>query len=768
MKFNDRSKFNDGGKFNVPGGLLSSSLTGKYVISINSSVIGKYDSIIQSSSFIGKYDILHPVHSNFVIELFDPVFTSGQFTNLRVNRGVNQIDTCEVQFVNPSAANQSYIMYDAPFRIRVNDRLIFSGKIKRIEKDDNINVWNVFAEGAGSDLKERTNQYKIGYGHIAPYYILYDLLPATNWTIITHSGLGDYVDYEANPSPILDHVDNVCKLAGWDYAYRQHSQYTYIEGISGNDITLDYTPTPDGYWDDRYGVMNTGASANYGFTITSHTGDTITVDSVPAGAAVGDQMVLYGKYWLDVGTRIGSNTTGTVAHYVMNENCVWLNKKENAEDIVTSVVGKSVNPLTVGINDNLAYYSYDFYTVDNTSFATLFTNNYTKVVSGDIWSWYYTTTGSTEFYIYDINVLPATGRILVDSEYIDYINKDGNNIVFGEFLDSSSWEEEQPGGGWGPLNHWSGSWETGFTNDGSGYKIRNTLKPIVGEKYTVTYTLSGEGSTSGGVLTFGGTSVPWYGYSLGTYSHTTTTTTDEGLVFDPNGWSRTIKFSVAKNRGRDGTTTANHGAFRGILKVDEMEFEDLTGFPTTNGTIIIGRERIEYAYRDGTKIYNLTRGAGGSSYYCHEKGTYGFDGTYSEDNPEPNSPVHIYGLKSKSLLCPGATTYDAIDKYIQRVLFSKSSNIEYGDLTLLSTDFWEDIRPGDYFKFTDADGTDYEWKITYIHYDQFRPIKIGFGKHDDYVLEDIADTNITKQIANQSQAYYDYEWYVRPTDPPPS
>ena len=608
------------GKYSI-GSVASSSLTGKYTTFICSSILGKYNSVGLDSSLSSTYNILHPVHSNFVIELFDPVFTSGQFTNLSVNRGENQIDTCEVQFINPSAANQSYIRYNAPIRLRVNDKLVFSGNIKRIEKDENINVWSVFGEGGAAELRDLSVATTINYQNTQPYYIIYDLLPATNWTIITHSGFGDYIDYQVTPGGVLDHVDNVCKMTGWGYTTRQHAQYTYINGISGNDITLDYTPTPDGYWDDRYGVMNTGASANYGFTITSHTGDTITVDSVPANAAVGDQMVLYGKYWLDVGTRIGSNTTGTVAHYVMNENCVWLNKKENVDAIITSVVAR-------GINSEVA---------NETSWATACTDNYTKLLMSESFLSLPATSGATMLYLDDTTFYPDTGRVQISDEKIDYTNKGATYLYVG--------------------------------------------------------------STT--------------------------------------------------NRGMDSTSAATHYPYDDVLFITSMDFEDLSAFPTTSGTIVIGKERIEYDTISGNTAYTLTRGSGGSDAYRHSYGVYGFDGTYSDSSPETNSPVHLYGIRKKVVNAVGATTQDALDKRAQHVLFENDDNIVYGDFTLLSTDFWEEIRPGDYFKFTDANSNDYEWKIVSVDYDQFRPITIHFGRHDDYILEDIADIKVVDESARE-------------------
>jgi hypothetical protein len=410
-------------------------------------------------------------------------------------------------------------------------------------------------------------------------------------------------------------------MTGWGYTTRQHAQYTYINGISGNDITLDYTPTPDGYWDDRYGVMNTGASANYGFTITSHTGDTITVDSVPASAAVGDQMVLYGKYWLDVGTRIGSNTTGTVAHYVMNENCVWLNKKENVDAIVTSVVAR-------GINSEMA---------NETSWATACTGNYTKLLMSESFLSLPATSGATMLYLDDTTFYPATGRVQISDEKIDYTNKGATYLYVGSIT----------------------------------------------------------------------------------------------------------------NRGVDSTAPAAHYPYDDVLFITSMDFEDLSAFPTSSSTIVIGKERIEYDTISGNIAYTLTRGSGGSDAYRHSYGVYGFDGTYSDSSPETNSPVHLYGIRRKVVNAVGATTQDALDKRAQHVLFENDDNIVYGDFTLLSTDFWDEIRPGDYFKFTDTNSNDYEWKIVSVDYDQFRPITIHFGRHDEYILEDIANIEVVNETARE-------------------
>jgi hypothetical protein len=599
------------GKYSL-GSVVSSSLISKYGIDICSSITGKYNLTGVDSVLSSTYGIEHPIASNFVVELFDPVFVAGQFTNLRVNRGENQIDTCEVQFVNPSAVNQSYIRYDAPIRLRVNSKQVFSGKIKRIEKDENVNVWSVFGESGAADLRDLSVATTINYEHTRPYYIIYDLIPSDDWTIITHSGLGDYIDYQVTPGGVLDHIDNVCKMTGWNYAARQHAQYTYINGIWGNSITLDYTPTPDGYWNDRYGVMNTGASADYGFTITSHTGNTITVDSIPAGAAVGDQMVLYGKYWLDVGTRTGANTTGTVAHYVVNENCVWLNKKENIDAVVTSVVAR-------GINTEMS---------NETSWATACTDNYTKLLVSESYLSLPATAGATVLYLNDTTFYPSSGRVQISDEKIDYTSKSGTYLM--------------------------------------------------------------------------------------------------GL-----------------------TTATDHYPHDDVLFITSMEFEDLSAFPVSSGAIVIGKERIEYQSVSGNTAYNLTRGANGSDAYRHSYGVYGFDSRYSDTSPEPNSPVYMYGIRRKVVNAVGATTQDALDKRAQHVLFENDDNIVYGDFTLLSTDFWKEIRPGDYFKFTDANSNNYEWKVVSVDYDQFRPITIHFGRHDDYVLEDIANINVVNESARE-------------------
>jgi hypothetical protein len=203
------------------------------------------------------------------------------------------------------------------------------------------------------------------------------------------------------------------------------------------------------------------------------------------------------------------------------------------------------------------------------------------------------------------------------------------------------------------------------------------------------------------------------------------------------------------NRGVDSTASAAHYPYDDVLFITSMEFEDLSAFPTSSGTIVIGKERIEYDTISGNTAYTLTRGAEGSYAYRHRDGVYGFDGTYSDSSPETDSPVHLYGIRRKAINAVGATTQDALDKRAQKVLFENDDNIVYGDFTLLSTDFWEEIRPGDYFKFTDSNSNDYEWKIVSVDYDQFRPITIHFGRHDEYILEDIANIEIVNETAKE-------------------
>jgi len=612
---------------------VSSTIIGKYDVRLEDSIIGKYNvdlgttlnslyNVSLAESVIGKYSIL-PQHgdssfrgtwSKYIIEIFDPILTEGQFNNLKVRKRISQIPIATFDVVNPSAAIIAQLIYNAPIRIRINGRLLFTGVLKRIEKDDNVPIYHLFCEGGASILRDINIPTTTTYSHYGSYYIINDLLqPATNWENFTTNW--SYIDYTVTPGNALNHIVNICKMEGFDWEVRQANRTVTITDISGSDITVDGDALETGYYDGRYGALINGSAANSGFTIVSQTGNVLTVDEVPDGAAVGDSVILWGKYYF-MADKL-STTSATVEHWVINKNACKLNRKTDADKVVTSVIGVGQNPETSRM----------------VSWATACTFNYATLAISESCLTVSASDGAEWFYIYNTSDYANNGTVMIGDEKITYTNKSGTGI--------------------GPCT-----------------------------------------------------------------------------------------------RGYD-STAAYHYVNDDVLMVNELTFTSIpTTFPDA-GSFWLGTELIDYTAKDSTKFYNLTRGASSTHKYRHGQNTVAFDFTYTDTSPEALSPAGLYGLQKKTISVIGATIRDTIDRRVQQELLSNDDLTEYGDFTLLSSDYWHEVNIGDRFKFTDKSGTDNYWTIIGSDHEQYKPLRIYFGRPDEGILEDFARIDIVNDSARE-------------------
>jgi hypothetical protein len=398
------------GKYDVR---LSDSIIGKYNVNRDTTLDSLYD-VCLASTITGKYSIL-PKHgdssfrgawSNYVIEIFDPILTEGQFNNLKVRQRLGQIPICTFDVVNPSATIISQLIYNAPIRIRINGKLLFTGVLKRIEKDDNINIYHLMCEGGASILRDINIVDKTEYSHYGSYYIIDDLLqPATNWYNFTSNW--HYIDYVVTPGPALNHIVNICKMEGFDWEVRQQNTTRVISSYTATASTMvvDGETITNDYYAGRYGAYVNGASADTGFQITANTGNTLTVSTIPTSVATGDQVILWGKYIFDA--DVPSTTSATVAHYVINKNCCKLNRKKNVDKVVTSVVGVGQNPEVARMVSWATACTLNFATLDSYESCLTQTINTT-----DTWLSLYNTTDYA-----------SNGIIMIGDEKILYTNK---------------------------------------------------------------------------------------------------------------------------------------------------------------------------------------------------------------------------------------------------------------------------------------------------------------------------------------------------------
>lgn len=614
--------------------IITASVIGKYDVRLEDSIIGKYnvdleatlDSLYDISldaSVVGKYSVL-PQHgdssfrgtwSKYIIEIFDPILTEGQFNNLKVRERISQIPIATFDVVNPSAAIIAQLIYNAPIRIRINGRLLFTGVLKRIGKDDNVPIYHLFCEGGASILRDINIPTTTTYSHYGSYYIINDLLqPATNWENFTTNW--SYIDYTVTPGNALNHIVNICKMEGFDWEVRQANRTVTITDISGSDITVDGDALETGYYDGRYGALINGSAANSGFTIVSQTGNVLTVDEVPDGAAVGDSVILWGKYYF-MADKL-STTSATVEHWVINKNACKLNRKTDADKVVTSVIGVGQNPETSRM----------------VSWATACTFNYATLSISESCLTVTASDEATWFYIHNTSNYANNGTVMIGDEKITYTNKSGTGI--------------------GPCT-----------------------------------------------------------------------------------------------RGYDSTTAAYHYVNDDVLMVNDLAFESIpSGFPDA-GSFWLGTELIDYTAKDSTKFYHLTRGASSTHKYRHGQNTVAFDFTYTDTSPEALSPAGLYGLQKKTISVIGATIRDTIDRRVQQELLSNDDLTEYGDFTLLSSDYWREVNIGDRFKFTDKSGTDNYWTIIGADHEQYKPLVIYFGRPDEEILEDFARIDIVNDSARE-------------------
>jgi hypothetical protein len=390
---------------------ISNNIISNYDVNLSHTIIGNYGQSI-SQSLISKYDVIPSYgfsgSSRFVIEILDPVLEQGQFINLVIKKRLNQVHTFEIEVVNPDATLKAQLLYNAPIRVRVNDRLLFTGVIKRVDKQDCINVYKIVGEGGSSLLKDLVTSTTTNYEHTRSFYIIEDLLPATNWEMIAGDGgtdYGSYIDYTTTPGPVLNHISNICKMQNHDWDVTQiRGNFTSVD-ISGDTITLDIAPTPDGYYDNRYGAFTTGLAKDTGFTITDQTGAVLTTTGFSTLASTGDKVVLWGKYLLQTGTHLGSYAT--VAHYTINETAFDLERQRNLDKVVTSYIGVGQMP---EVSRFITY-------------ATACTLNTASLVSTETYLTVNATTGSATLYASNTAGYTSTGTIQIGSELIQYTNK---------------------------------------------------------------------------------------------------------------------------------------------------------------------------------------------------------------------------------------------------------------------------------------------------------------------------------------------------------
>lgn len=396
------------GKYNI---FLSKEVISKYNIHLSQNTIGKYTLIPKHGSYNKNLRTIIGGWAQYTIEILDPILSEGQFNNLKIRRRLGQIHTCELDVINPSADIIAQLIYNAPIRIRINGRLLFTGVLKRIDKDDNIPIYHIYCEGAGCILRDINITDTKTYGHTGSYYIINDLLlPATNWYNFTSNW--NYIDYVITPGQALNHIQNICKTDGLEWNVKQQQTYRHITTYvaTASTLTVDGDTITNDYYAGRFGCYDNGSSANTGFTITTNTANVLTVSTIPTTVATGDAVTLWGKYIFDA--DVPNTTSATVEHYVINKNACKLNRKKNVDKIITSVIGVGQNPETARM----------------VSWATACTFNYATLNISESCLTYPASSAATWFYIANTTDYASNGTVMVGDEKITYTNKSATGI----------------------------------------------------------------------------------------------------------------------------------------------------------------------------------------------------------------------------------------------------------------------------------------------------------------------------------------------------
>lgn len=204
-------------------------------------------------------------------------------------------------------------------------------------------------------------------------------------------------------------------------------------------------------------------------------------------------------------------------------------------------------------------------------------------------------------------------------------------------------------------------------------------------------------------------------------------------------------------RGYNGTTPTTHEPGDEVLLIHKIGCTDNSalGFPDS-GNIRIGMETITYTSKTSTSFLGLTRGVNNTPAYAHRIGTWIRDGTFSEDFPQPNSPVDLYDLREIREESRGMWDRDGLDKKAQATLQRTAELKTRGTVTYFDTDITT-VTIGDQFTILEDDATEHDVRCVGILRDQLGLITLEFGESADYIIEDINQVGLALDLATMKQ-----------------
>jgi hypothetical protein len=154
-------------------------------------------------------------------------------TNVDIVTKFEQIESCDLQYINISTAQASANLgIDFPFFIVEDNKMMFTGFVKRVTKQDNKPIWDVHAEGTSSYLRDKYTSIDTIYSSTSAATIINTLIGATvngNWqTIFDVTTIPD-IDYHVTAGSVLNHCVNIANMCGWEW-----DCYRYYMGSATN------------------------------------------------------------------------------------------------------------------------------------------------------------------------------------------------------------------------------------------------------------------------------------------------------------------------------------------------------------------------------------------------------------------------------------------------------------------------------------------------------------------------------------------------------
>lgn len=350
--------------------IVESTLKSYYdIIQEISKIQSYYDISALYNKTIGSYyDISHNAESKFVLELVDPIFETGEFSNFTITERLMQVPEMRITLVNITDEKQSQITKNAPVRVRVNGNLRFCGYVRQIQKNDNANIWDIYGEGNVCRLRDIMANPTISYILTPATTIISDILPS-DWVV--HFDLyGDSytpldfvpnISYKFDSNSILGHVGNICNICGWEWKGEKEEVDFTITGVTSTTISINKTLVGD-YYIGNYGLIysKSASSVNIGFTIFDNSDTSITASGYnfeSDGIFPGDRGVIYGKNILLISTHVGTTdaaTTFIAPGTTLSPNIYNLSTASDASAITTNVISTGVNSLVGGMSASIS------------------------------------------------------------------------------------------------------------------------------------------------------------------------------------------------------------------------------------------------------------------------------------------------------------------------------------------------------------------------------------------------------------------------------